>query len=156
MSNLPPIEQTGPALNAVLGAVLGDLAFMVSDGDAPAPLAGTVWLQAETAYRGPVSGRLTCWCSRAFAVQLAANLLGLDPDAPTAQTDAEDALGEFLNVLCGNLVTMWYGTTAVFNVGIPRVRECLDGPELTASDPHDTCQLSVNDEPVYCLHTRGQ
>jgi hypothetical protein len=136
-----------PELSQLVTTVLGDLAFMVADDEPHVVAPGTVWLQGEITYRGPVAGRLTAWCTRAFAVQLTANLLGTDPDSPEALVDAEDALRELLNVACGQLVTTWHGTTPIFHLGIPTVRECLDVPALERDNPHH-CRLSVGDEPV--------
>jgi CheY-specific phosphatase CheX len=146
---------TKPELAAIVAEVLGDLAFLIADTAPPAETTGTIWLQGDVRYDGAESGRLTCWCTRQFAIQLAANLLGTDPDDAEALTDAEDALQELLNVLCGNLVTAWYGDTAVFNLSIPSVKECIDAPEATADDAQQACWLSVSDEPVLVVHTQG-
>jgi len=142
-------------LAALVGEVLGNLAFMVSD-DEPAYLPpGAVWLRCEVSYRGAVGGTLTCWGTRDFAIQLAANLLGIEPDEGDARASAEDALREFMNVLCGQLVTAWYGSQAVANLSIPVVRADAEPPE-TPNDPGAAfCQLSISGEPFYCLHRRS-
>jgi hypothetical protein len=137
-------------LAAIVTEVLGDLAFMVGD-DAPAALPpGAVWLQCEIQYEGPVGGTLCCWCTRDFAIQLAANLLGIEPDEGDAQVGAADAVRELLNVLCGQLVTAWYGQTAIFNLSIPTVRECVEVPAPAPAEA--SCQLSISGEPFYCVH----
>ena len=142
-------------LATVLTDVLGNLAFMVSDDDSVEPPPGTVWLKCEINYHGPVSAALTCWCTRDFAIQLAANLLGIEADEGDAQAAAEDAVREFMNVLCGQLVTAWYGTTDVYSLSIPAVRECLDAPTQAEASGGSHCQLSVSGEPLYCVCRQG-
>ena len=146
----PPTSAKQRDLTGVVSAVLGDLAFMVSD-DEPAELPlGAVWLQCEISYGGPAGGTLCCWCTRDFAIQLAANLLGTEPDEGDAQVGAEDAVREFMNVLCGQVVTAWYGTEEIFNLSIPTVRECIDIPTPPAGDPGTCCRLSISGEPFHC------
>lgn len=148
-----PQTSRKPELSDLLTTMLGDLAFMIAEQDsAPSPPPGTIWLAGEIRYSGPVTGQINCWCTRDFAVQLAANLLGTDPDDPEALTDADDAVREFLNVLCGNLVTSWHGDEAVFNLSIATVQECLDVPSPGEQDGEQFCTLSVSDTPLYCVH----
>ncbi len=142
----------GRELSALVADVLGRLAFMVEDDVGVEPRAGVSWLCGEITYHGPVSGSLTCWCQRTFAVQLAANLLGLEPGQQEAATACEDALQEFLNVLCGQLVTDWYGRSAVFNLSIPIVRSVAGLPQLAPPSPRGHCQLSVGGEYFVCVH----
>lgn len=111
-------------------------------------------MQGEIAYRGPLAGRLQCWCTRGLATKLAANLLALEPDEGEAQVGADDALREFMNVLCGQLVTRWYGSEAVFNLSIPVVHECMGAPESPTAEPGQVCQFSIEGEPLICIHRR--
>ena len=148
----PPTADV-PDLTTVVTDVLGDLAFMVTDDETPDVGAGTVWMQADINYYGPISGTLRCWCTRHFATQLAANLLGIEPEEGEAVVAAEDALREFMNVLCGQLVTTWHGTEHVFNLSIPGVCECMEAPP--PADPAAAfCRLSIDGEPLLCTHRR--
>lgn len=149
--NRPP----APDLGRLLSDVLGDLAFMIADDPPPAPSPGALWLHGAIRFDGGAHhGTARVWCSRVFAQRLAANLLGLEPGEGTVQVGAEDALREFLNVLCGQLVTTWYGTQDVFNLSIPEVTEALDPPP--PPDPTAVhCRVQVDGEPVVCTVTRG-
>jgi hypothetical protein len=153
-TNQPPTSVTTD-LKTVVTDVLGDLAFMVTDDEAPDLRAGAVWMQARITYFGPASGTLSCWCTRDLATQLAANLLGIEPEEGQALTAADDALREFMNVLCGQLVTSWHGTEAVFNLSIPDVSECDETPQM---DPaaEASCQISIDGEPLYCTYHKNQ
>lgn len=143
-------------LNAVLADVLADLAFMVADDESVTFPPGTVWLHGEIRYEGPHTGALRMWCTRDFATRLAANLLGLEPDDGSAQVGAEDAVREFLNVLCGQLVTACYGSGPVFNLSIPSVQEDIEPPPTEAAPGRCRCQLAIDGEPLICtFHQEG-
>jgi hypothetical protein len=112
MMERPSLESASrPALPELVTEVLGNLAFMVTDDHDARPPSEIAWLACEVNYYGPHAGALRCWCTRPFATALAANLLGIEADQEDARAAAEDALREFMNVLCGQLVTAWYGTT---------------------------------------------
>lgn len=145
-----------PDLATIVGDVLGDLAFLVGDDERPEPPPGAVWLECCISYSGPLSGRLHCWCTRSFALQLAANLLGGSPDDDAALDGVGDALGEFMNVVCGQLVTAWHGTDPVFDLSIPTVSECDETPRVSLEQLDGTCALSVSGEPFYCMYEPGR
>lgn len=149
----PPTSNKSDLLQVVTD-VLGDLAFMASDDECPDLGAGTVWMQGEIQYYGPQTGTLRCWCTRDFAVELAANLLGIEPEEGEAMVAAEDALREFMNVLCGQVVTAWHGTEAVYNLSIPKVCECMEAPRAIDANADASCQIAVAGEPLFFTHHR--
>lgn len=57
-------------------------------------------------FGGPVTGTISITTSRQLGVVLAANVLGVEPDAPEAASNAADALKEMANVTCGVLMPM--------------------------------------------------
>lgn len=151
MSALRP-EATIPDLATIVEQVFGDLAFMIADAEtAAAAHQPCHWLVGSVEYFGASRGQIECWCTQGLAVGLAANLLGLDPADPAAGEAAPDAVREFLNVLCGHLVTEWYGTEAVFNLSIPLVQPCAQPPELAAGK--HACRLLVDGELFIGVHT---
>jgi len=151
-----PAATDAPDLTTVLLDVLGDLAFMVTDDEPADWPPGTVWLQAQITYHGPATGTLRCWGTREFGTRLAANLLGIEAADAQAQIAGQDALREFMNVLCGQLVTAWHGKHAVFTLSIPTVRECLEAPTGVAGPPRHVCRLSIEGQPLLCLYERAQ
>jgi CheY-specific phosphatase CheX len=157
MMERPSLESASrPALPELVTEVLGNLAFMVTDDHDARPPSEIAWLACEVNYYGPHAGALRCWCTRPFATALAANLLGIEADEEDARAAAEDALREFMNVLCGQLVTAWYGTTATYNLTIPIVQECLELPAFVQKRHADIHRLSVNQEPFFCLHEQAE
>ncbi len=140
-----------PELGRLVFNVLSDLAFMVADEEPADWPIDEPRLEGEISYQGPAGGTLRCWCTRTFALRLAANLLGLEPEDEKAQTAAEDAVRELLNVLCGQLVTAFHGTEAVFNMSIPRVQAGYQMPPGALTGP-DFCQFVVEGEPIVCWY----
>lgn len=139
-------------LTVVVTNVLEDLAFLVSDDGPLRSTPETHWLECAISYQGPVSGKLTCWCTRNFAIQLAANLLGADPENDEVLNQIGDALREFMNVVCGQFVTTMHGSGPVFDLTIPTATDCPSPPEFNAEGEDAACLLSVSGEPFYCIY----
>ena len=68
-------------------------------------------------FRGPSSGGVVLQLSGGTLEPLTANMLGVD-DPPSAAQQA-DALGEVVNIICGNVLPRVAGSTAVFALGVP-------------------------------------
>lgn len=151
-----PATTRTPELTNVVLEVLGDLAFMVTDDRPAESPAGADWMQGEISYHGDARGTVRCWCTRGLAVRLAANLLGIEAEEGQAHLAAEDALREFMNVLCGQLVTAWHGRAGVFNLSIPRVSVGDGPPAQLGGAARDTCQVSVEGERLVCIGARDQ
>ena len=148
--------KASPDLATIVGDVLGDLAFLVSDDERPEPPPQAIWLECHISYSGPVSGTLCCWCTQSFARQLAANLLGASPDDDAVRDGVGDALCEFINVVFGQLVTAWHGTDPVFDLSIPTVSQCRETPRFGLEQRHGACALSISGEPFYCVYKQGR
>ena len=97
------------------------LALLLADAppsaaQASAPLTHAV----SVGFVGPSSGSLVVAVSEDVAVALAANMLGLEPDAVRADPALPcDALGELANVVCGNVLPLVAGREAVFHLAAP-------------------------------------
>lgn len=151
MEKCPPEIIAKPALSAVVNEVLGNMAFLIADEEPLEAAAPVDWLQFEINYYGPAAGTLRCWCTLNLAQQLAANLLGTEPQAGEARAAAEDACREFINVLCGQLVTAWYGRQAVFSLTIPKVCRGAGAQPPENLGP-ECCRVHITGEPLYCQH----
>ncbi|MBN1824780.1 MAG: hypothetical protein JW958_00855 [Candidatus Eisenbacteria bacterium] len=110
-------------LREVTARVLEEASFVftepVDDGSFPA---GDV-LETTLAFGGPDpdrdSGRLVFAATPAFSIDLAANLLGIEPDDPDAADKGRDGLKELLNMIGGVLMSEWFGADAICSLGIP-------------------------------------
>jgi hypothetical protein len=148
----PNRTTAGPELADIVGEVLGDLAFLVSDDERPVPPVTAKWMACEISYSGPFGGTLRCWCTRDFAVQLAANLLGVSATDEAVANGTGDALGEFMNVVCGQFITARHGSDSVFSLSIPTAVECAQAPRLEFAGYDASCELAVSGAPFYCAY----
>ena len=149
-------DQTTTTLTTVHSEVLANLAFMFNDDGEFDPPVGERWLETLISYKGSVSGSLRLTCTETFATQLAANLLGTESGVTTRQ-ESNDAVKEFMNVICGQYVTAAYGTEELFDLSIPEVFErsttsILGEPEGASGE---RAFLSVDGQWMQLLHTRS-
>ncbi len=141
-------QQKSATLTAIFSDVLANLAFMFTDEDDAALKSDAVWAEASIEYRGCVSGRLNLVYPKPFSIELAANLLGTDPDSEDVELQAEDAVKELMNIICGQLVTALHGTEALFNLSIPRVEALSDKPRFSGEDNGNTSTLCVSGRKI--------
>ena len=137
-------------LEQVIAGVLQELTFMFAD---PADEDDTVapdeeCIKAKISFKGPVSGDLGLVFPRSLCFELIANILGLEQEDISEPSDAEDALKELLNVVCGQFLTTTFGSGLLFDLSIPAV-EMIDRKawERQQAEP-DTTVILVEDEPV--------
>lgn len=100
---LPGIERT---LDDVFGAVLETFAFVFPEvSEAVVEPAEEDLLRADISFQGAVSGALSIVAPAAVCVEMAANVMGIEPDAEDAAQRAADTLAEIANITAGHLCT---------------------------------------------------
>lgn len=104
-------------IREVVIRTLEETAFVFAEPAPEAELEGGV--ATVIRFDGPASGRMVLASTAPFCVELAATLLGSEPDDPEAEANAGAALAELLNILAGALVHRMFGRTAVCDLGIP-------------------------------------
>ncbi|MCC6797145.1 MAG: chemotaxis protein CheX [Candidatus Hydrogenedentes bacterium] len=113
---------TKAVLRDVFPRMLEELTFLFADNsDGKASLPGDAVL-VNIAFSGPFHGTLDMSIARSLGIEMASNLLGLDPEDTNAQRAGDDALRELMNVTCGHVLTGIAGSEPVFNLSIPTVR----------------------------------
>lgn len=115
-------ERQREAVLATVPAILERQAYLFAE---PLPAGGfrpeaCDYLAATLVFDGPVRGGALAAFPEALARELAANLLGSEPGDAAAAEHAADALGEFLNVACGHLLSNLFGTGPAFDLAAPR------------------------------------
>lgn len=91
-------------LGEVTARILEEAAFVFTQQtESPPDFEGDV-VESRIGLSGPVHGEVLIASSAQFAHDLAANLLGVDPDDDTARANRLDALGEILNIIGGALL----------------------------------------------------
>ena len=149
-------KQKNATLKTIFSEVLADLAFMFTDNEDIEPSPDDVWLEATISYDGSVSGTLRFHCTGTFSVLLAANLLGTSPDDENAESNANDAVKEFMNIVCGQFITATHGTQDIFNVTIPQIIEIEGPPDLFADDVSESSTFSVDGHQVQLSYIPGK
>lgn len=131
-------------VEGIASRILEETAFVFVEEGATAT--GGIDLAVAIDFVGPKQGRIVLASTRTLAAEVAANMLGLDPDEPdsVADTDAEGALAELLNIFAGSLVCELFGSQTVCHLGIPSV---VSSDELSTAE---LCIALVTDggEPV--------
>lgn len=74
-------------------------------------------------FKGPRTGKLTLTVSRKVMTELAMNMLGELDEGESPDEKGRDAVKEILNMICGNLLTLWEGEDPVFNLSPPEIIE---------------------------------
>lgn len=146
------MQQTKTTLKELFSEILANLAFMFTDDEDTEASDQDAWLETSISYLGPNRGTLVFHCPQRFTQGLAANLLGIDPEAPQAEDQSEDAVKEFMNILCGQLVTQFFGSEDIYNLSIPECRILPDVPEFVTTQDPNVASLSVDGCRIQVVH----
>jgi Chemotaxis phosphatase CheX len=139
-------EPTPGMLEDVLGEVLQEAAFVFAEpADEPERWNPPV-LTAEIAFESVRGGILRLALPPRGAVEIAANMLGVDPCDPEAEEHGRAAVAEILNVIGGVFVTRFFGTQVQTQLGLPRTA-LVESPAVGARTCAATLQLETG-EPV--------
>jgi len=139
-------DPTPALLEEVLGQVLQEAAFVFAEpSDEPDCWTPPV-LIAQIAFESVRGGMLRLTLPPRGAVEIAANMLGVDPGDPEAETQGRAALAEILNVIGGAFVTRFFGTKVPSQLGLPSTA-LLDAPLRAPRTCAATLQLESG-EPV--------
>ncbi len=76
-------------------------------------------ISMEAAFTGPFSGSVGLEFEAGVVAELAANMLGLEDPEDLTPEQRTDALKEALNIICGNILPVIAGKTAVFHIAAP-------------------------------------
>jgi chemotaxis protein CheY-P-specific phosphatase CheC len=130
--------------------VLENLAFMFAEAieDEEVRQTPEAYLVARMRFAGPMRGALRLAAPAPMCTEIAANVLGLDPEDAMVATGSEDALKELLNVTCGHVLTALAGEEPVFDLSVPDVSALPERgwSELAQSD--DTVAFLIDDYVV--------
>jgi len=74
-------------------------------------------------FTGPFDGQLVLALSREALPELAGNMLGEDEPETISESQRRDALKETVNIVCGNVLPVLGGKSAVFDVAPPEILE---------------------------------
>lgn len=138
------------AVESVFPQVLEELAFLFADPSDMSSVPGAPHdaLKVSMAFSGALSGVLDMAVSQGLGSEIAANLLGVEPEDTQDSKAAHDALRELLNVTCGHVLTTVAGDQAVFDLSIPTVAPIEIAEWKRLASQSDTAFFSVEGRPV--------
>lgn len=135
-----------PDHRMVLSQVVADVcqrqAFLFAEECDPDSALAAVgpFQRAAIAFTGPRQGILEVAATRSLTLELITNLLDLDPENEDATSATADALGELVNVICGQFLTAAFGSRAVFRLSIPEIGGLDEAAwSESAADPEALC-----------------
>ncbi len=137
-------------LSEVFCDVLMNYAFMFGDecSKDEFPMNGDNYVHATLSFTGNRSGSLGVSTCSDLGVELAANVLGLDPDDEDSIDDASDALEELLNIVCGQFLTATFGETPIFELSPPSVSEIDEAEWKSLIENEETIGIMIDDVPA--------
>ncbi len=94
-------------VDAVLGPVLETFAYVFPEAVEPTdlPHAGEDLVCATITFSGAVNGTMSLAAPSELCAELAANIMGTEPDDPDARLRGADTLGEIANIAAGHVAT---------------------------------------------------
>jgi chemotaxis protein CheY-P-specific phosphatase CheC len=113
-------QLTDIQLAEVVARMLEEAAFIFAEPATGVSLPEEL-VTSELSFDGPMSGLLLLAGTPDLAIELAANMLGLEANDAETQQRSEDAIGEMLNIISGALLEGWFGSEAVCVLGSPSV-----------------------------------
>ncbi|MBN1268238.1 MAG: response regulator [Kiritimatiellae bacterium] len=137
-------------LAQVFSQVLEQYAFMFSETVSRDQVAeaGPDYLEAAIDFTGQISGRLLLVMPATLGPQIAANVLGTEPEDKLALAESEDALRELINVTCGQLLTTMAGEKPIFDMSVPVVSRLKKDAWQDLLQVEDTVVFMVEENPV--------
>lgn len=116
-------EQVLESVSATFLEVVEQLTFMFGEPAHKAALldADGDYVLAQLSFTGDVVGTLSLAVPGECVPEIAANILGLEPEEMESNSMAPDSLGEMLNVICGHVIMAIAGKGADFRLGSPSV-----------------------------------
>lgn len=138
-------------LCSTFSEVVEQLTFMFGDvvPKEEASLPGTLFTQASMTFSGDMVGHLTVAVPTEITAEIAANILGLEPEDIESEAMMNDALAEMLNVVCGHVIMALAGTDANFKLDAPHTDYVSEEQYNAMMVSDDFVTLMLDDNPVF-------
>jgi CheY-specific phosphatase CheX len=139
------------ALARLSSAVLADCAFLLTEPAEASHAPNTDAVVAVVDVYGEPARSLTLSLPRSLAVVVAADMLGIGPDDPESEAQAESAVAELANVLVGSLVERFCEGEAC-DIGLPSLLS-REPAVSTSGDAHTANLLADSGDLVRVIWT---
>lgn len=138
------------AAGQALCETLSRIAFIFADPqdpDAP-PTEPQSSLKARLSFKGSVQGTLEMALPAPLGTEIAANMLGCEPDDEEAAKASIDSVKEVLNVMCGQILPQLYGEHTLFDLTAPEVEEINLTDWCDLQRDEQTARFQIEEQPV--------
>lgn len=106
-------------LYELVSGILEEAAFIFTDPAQEIESRSEDAISVLLPFTGDSAGSLVLTTGANICTEIAANLLGIEPDDPLALTKATEAQGEILNIIAGKLLVELLGNHTNYTIGIP-------------------------------------
>lgn len=103
---------------------------------------------ASMGFKGDLKGELSVAVPTEITAEIAANILGLEPEDIDSEEMRNDSLAEMLNVVCGHVIMALVGTEANFKLDSPQTSRLTEQEYEAMFDSDDVVGLVLDDNPV--------
>lgn len=144
-------SSTQTKLSGTFLEVVEQLTFMFGEEVPKSELEvdGMDFMLASMDFSGDMNGTLSVAVPDEVTMEIAANVLGLEPEDVQAEDMRRDALAEMLNVVCGHVIMAMVGTDANFKLDSP-VTGSIDTDKVNSLMlDEQVIGLTLDDSPVF-------
>lgn len=145
---------TDTELASVASRVFVDTAFLLTEP-------GGIWepdfpdaVHALIGFESGAPGELVVSFPNSVACQLAADMLGVEPEDPEAVQSAGNAVAEMANVLAGVLMVQLFGEDGQWELGLPRIE--VSAPRSTLPTACRIALQTDSGDQIQVSITRGE
>ena len=155
VDTLPAAEETRAHIDAVIIPALETFAFASAEPVETLTSVHDVDVMVATiAFNGAANGALAVAAPQSLCAELAANVIGAEPDDPDIVHNGADALGEIANIAAGHVATL-IDADIPSQLLPPVVRRAQPGEWMRLTEgPGTRCYLVDGEPMVISLHTR--
>ncbi len=141
-------DQTREKLQDVLSQTMEDAAFIFTEPPDEDLEEEDEVVEAMLSFDGTREGVVRLSVPYPLSIELAANLLGLEPEDPDVAEMGESAVGEFLNIFAGPLMESLFGVEDICGLGAPEVR-LISSATARANRQDSFCSVCLLAEDEY-------
>jgi CheY-specific phosphatase CheX len=138
-------------LSKVFDETLEQVAYMFlapADKDEVEAEKGVKYLQSFISFTGPSNGLISLTAPESLVIEMAANILGADPEDDFVKEQSADAIGEMINVICGHYLTETEGEEPVFDLSVPVMTTLTPEEWEDLRKLNGTIAFTINDQPA--------
>ncbi len=140
-------------LEEVFSDVLEQTAFMFTDELSQdnldmASLHDTDFIQAFITFTGPFNGLISITFPEDLCYELAANILGEELNSELVRSEGQGAVGELLNVVCGQFLTTVEDEKLVFDLSVPLIEDFNIDEWISLEKQETSALIEVEEHPV--------